>query len=162
VETIEVDIIESDLYLTKDGYLVYNHDSYVDETCNVNGDITFDEVKTLCKDKANRHYIENMTLAEQTEIMSQISHIIRNTAHFTIYAALGFFSSFTVGQRKLFSKGSLGVVLFCFIYAVSDEIHQYFVPGRSCMFADMLIDTCGGITGMTISFLIMKIFRNGK
>jgi VanZ family protein len=105
---------------------------------------------------------ENMTLAEQTEIMSQISHIIRKTAHFTIYAALGFFSSFTVGQRKLFSKGSLGVVLFCFIYAVSDEIHQYFVPGRSCMFADMLIDTCGGITGMTISFLIMKIFRNGK
>ena len=27
-------IIESDLYLTKDGYLVYNHDSYIDETCN--------------------------------------------------------------------------------------------------------------------------------
>ncbi len=105
---------------------------------------------------------ENMTLAEQADIMSQISHIIRKTAHFTIYAALGFFSSLTVGRRKLFSKGSLGVVLFCFIYAVSDEIHQYFVPGRSCMFTDMLIDTCGGITGMTISFLIMKIFRNGK
>ncbi len=105
---------------------------------------------------------ENMTLAEQADIMSQISHIIRKTAHFTIYAALGFFSSLTVGRRKLFSKGSLGVVLFCFIYAVSDEIHQYFVPGRSCMFTDMLIDTCGGITGMTISFLIMKIFCNRK
>lgn len=105
---------------------------------------------------------ENMTSAEQADIMSQISHIIRKTAHFTIYAALGFFSSLTVGRRKLFSKGSLGVVLFCFAYAVSDEIHQYFVPGRSCMFTDMLLDTCGGITGMTISFLIMKIFRNGK
>ena len=64
VRTIGVDIIESDLYITKDGYLVYNHDSYVDETCNVNGDITLAEVKELCKDKANRHYIENMTLAE--------------------------------------------------------------------------------------------------
>ena len=64
VKTFKVDIIESDLYLTKDGYLVYNHDSYVDETCNVNGDISFDEVKELCKDKANRHYIEDMTLAE--------------------------------------------------------------------------------------------------
>lgn len=64
VETIGVDIIESDLYLTKDGYLVYNHDSYIDETCNINGDLTLDEVEDLCDDKSNRHYIEDMTLAE--------------------------------------------------------------------------------------------------
>ena len=67
VRTIGVDIIESDLYLTKDGYLVYNHDSYIDETCNVNGDISKDEVLELCKDKANRHYIKDMTLAELEE-----------------------------------------------------------------------------------------------
>ena len=64
VITIGVDIIESDLYITKDGYLVYNHDSYIDETCNVNGDISLDEVKALCKDKTKRHYIKDMTLAE--------------------------------------------------------------------------------------------------
>ncbi len=64
VETIGVDIIESDLYLTKDGYLVYNHDSYIDETCNINGDLTLDEVEDLCDDRNNRHYIEDMTLAE--------------------------------------------------------------------------------------------------
>lgn len=64
VNTFKVDIIESDLYLTKDGYLVYNHDSYIDETCNVNGDISLDAVKQLCKDKSNRHYISDMTLAE--------------------------------------------------------------------------------------------------
>ena len=64
VNTIGVDIIESDLYLTKDGYLVYNHDSYIDETCNVNGDISLDEVEVLCETKENRHYIKDMTLAE--------------------------------------------------------------------------------------------------
>ena len=64
VNTIGVDIIESDLYLTADGYLVYNHDSYIDMTCNVNGDLSKDEVKELCKDENNRHYIKNMTLAE--------------------------------------------------------------------------------------------------
>lgn len=64
VNTYRVDIIESDLYLTKDGYLVYNHDSYIDETCNVNGDLSLDAVKALCDDKANRHYIKDMTLAE--------------------------------------------------------------------------------------------------
>ena len=67
VLTIGVDIIESDLYLTKDGYLVYNHDSYIDETSNVNGDISIEEVRELCKDKKNRHYIKDMTLAELEE-----------------------------------------------------------------------------------------------
>lgn len=64
VNTIGVDIIESDLYLTKDGYLVFNHDSYIDETCNVNEDIPLDTVEDLCDDKNNRHYIRDMTLAE--------------------------------------------------------------------------------------------------
>ena len=64
VNTIGVDIIESDLYLTQDGYLVYNHDSYIDETCNVNGDLTLEEVEELCEDKSNRHYIRDMTLAQ--------------------------------------------------------------------------------------------------
>ena len=64
VVELGVDIIESDLYLTKDGYLVYNHDSYIDETCNVNGDISLDEVEELCKDKSKRHYIADMTLEE--------------------------------------------------------------------------------------------------
>lgn len=64
IGTYGVEIIESDLYLTKDGYLVYNHDDYVDETCNVNGDIPLDEVKALCKDKEKRHYIKDMTLSE--------------------------------------------------------------------------------------------------
>lgn len=64
VKTYGVEIIESDLYLTKDGYLVYNHDSYVDETCNVNGDITLEEVKEICKDSSKRHYIADMTLEE--------------------------------------------------------------------------------------------------
>lgn len=64
VNTIGVDIIESDLYLTKDGYLVYNHDEYIDETCNINGDIELSEVQKLCEDDKNKHYIKDMTLEE--------------------------------------------------------------------------------------------------
>ena len=64
VNTYGVDILESDLYLTADGYLVYNHDSYIDETCNINGDLSLDAVEELCEDSANRHYICDMTLDE--------------------------------------------------------------------------------------------------
>ena len=65
VDEYEVDILESDLYLTKDGYLVYNHDSYIDRTCDVNGNISLDEVNDL--HKSNRHYIEDYTLEELRE-----------------------------------------------------------------------------------------------
>ena len=57
VNTIGVDIIESDLYLTKDGHLVYNHNAYIDETCNINGDLSLEEVVALCEKEENRHYI---------------------------------------------------------------------------------------------------------
>ena len=62
-----VDIIESDLYLTKDNKLVYNHDSYIDETCNVNGDISYEEMNSLIEEKTNRHYIKDYTLDELRE-----------------------------------------------------------------------------------------------
>lgn len=64
VRSFGVDIIESDLYMTKDGYLVYNHDGYIDRTSNVNGDISKEEVEALCEDKSRRHYISDMTLEE--------------------------------------------------------------------------------------------------
>ncbi len=100
---------------------------------------------------------DRMTEYQQTEIYNQISHIIRKTAHFSIYTALGFFSSLATGKRKLISLKSMGVIVFCFLYAYSDELHQYFVPGRACMFTDVLIDTCGSITGLLISAILMKI-----
>lgn len=100
---------------------------------------------------------DRMTEYQQTEINNQISHIIRKTAHFSIYTSLGLFSSLAIGKRKLISLKSAGITIFCFLYACSDELHQYFVPGRACMFTDVLIDTCGSITGLLISALLMKI-----
>ena len=64
VNSYGAQIIESDLYLTKDGHLVYNPDEYIDRTCNVNGDISAEEAEAICEDESRRHYISDMTLAE--------------------------------------------------------------------------------------------------
>lgn len=53
-------------------------------------------------------------------------------------------------------------VLLCMLYAITDEIHQHFVPGRSCELRDVLIDTTGALLGIFISYLIMRIFRREK
>lgn len=99
----------------------------------------------------------SMPEKNQSEIYGNISHLIRKAAHFSIYTALGLFSSLAAGKRKLKSIKNPAVIIFCFLYACSDEIHQYFVPGRACMFTDVLLDTCGGLTGLLISLLIIKI-----
>lgn len=93
----------------------------------------------------------------QKEMWDTTSFMIRKTAHFSIYTLLGLCASFAVGKRKLFTLKSLGVILFGFAYAASDEFHQKFVKGRSCEFRDMMIDTGGVTTGMLISLIIMGI-----
>ena len=103
---------------------------------------------------------ENMTLEEKDAVLDKAEHIIRKIAHFTIYTALGFCASMTVGKRKLLSLSSAGVLIFCFLYACSDEIHQLFVPGRSGRFTDVLIDTSGSVLGLLISILIFTIIQH--
>ncbi len=36
------------------------------------------------------------------------------------------------------------------LYGVTDELHQYFVPGRACDPADWLVDTCGAALGAVL------------
>ena len=102
---------------------------------------------------------DDRPLKEQISIMDKATFIIRKSAHFSLFAMLGFFVSMAVGRRKFFSFTSAAVLLFCFLYAVSDEIHQSFVPGRSCELRDMLIDTSGALAGMLASMLVFFIFR---
>lgn len=94
----------------------------------------------------------------QTEIIETYDHFVRKAAHFTIYAILGGLLSLT-----LFSFGLKNMKLFITsvilsgLYAVSDEIHQYFVPGRACMIRDMILDTCGGAVGAVFGMLILHM-----
>jgi VanZ family protein len=41
-------------------------------------------------------------------------------------------------------------------YGISDEIHQYFVPGRTAEFWDVVADTIGGLLAATIMYLAVR------
>ncbi len=47
-------------------------------------------------------------------------------------------------------------LIITLLYGASDEIHQLFVPGRSCSIFDFIADSIGGIIGL-IFFHILKI-----
>ena len=42
-------------------------------------------------------------------------------------------------------------------YAIIDEIHQSFVPGRSCEIRDMCIDAVGVLVGMILMKTVRKL-----
>ena len=115
------------------------------------GRVTEAAVETFVRD------YDKLPPAKQNSIRDKAEHIIRKLAHYSIYMSLGFCASMAVGRRRLRSRKNAGVLAFCFLYACSDEIHQHFVPGRACMFTDVLIDTGGAITGMVISLVLLAL-----
>ena len=103
---------------------------------------------------------DTYTEEEQTQLLEQYSGLIRKTAHFCIFAALGFFIANTfVYQGVNRRKTAAYSFLIGAAYAISDEIHQYFVPGRACQFTDVLIDSSGVAAGIACSLLLVLIIR---
>ena len=58
---------------------------------------------------------------------------------------LGFLLAGSYADREKKRSRMIGIpIILGSLYAVSDELHQLFVPGRSCELMDMLIDSSGG------------------
>lgn len=79
-----------------------------------------------------------------------INNIIRKLAHFGIFMMFGILLNMLLCCYMGFKKAFLYSLVICLLYAISDEIHQYFVPGRACMLKDVLIDFCGSFFGVFI------------
>lgn len=52
--------------------------------------------------------------------------------------------------------------LFCALYACSDELHQYFVPGRSCKFFDVCVDSTGAFFGALLFWGIFHLLEQKR
>lgn len=99
---------------------------------------------------------DDFTGHERTQFIDKLQFAVRKCAHFTAYAVLGVLIWCALyGLRKGYRYAL--AVGFSFLYACSDEIHQYFVPGRSCEFRDVLIDTSGAATGALAALSITAL-----
>lgn len=75
---------------------------------------------------------------------------------YSIFSALLFLAFFTSGKEFLKKHVFLISSLIGIAYAVSDELHQKFVPGRSCEFFDFLADSLGIIVIQIGIWLYLK------
>ena len=95
---------------------------------------------------------------EQIRFAKKIEFPVRKLAHATEYAILGalmslFFFSWNRKRHGLYGW------LWGILYAITDELHQSFVPGRSCQMTDVAIDSLGCLFGCTVIALLMSIRR---
>ena len=99
-------------------------------------------------------------LALDDPFIEGIQLFIRKLAHFTVYAIGGFlimnyaYTTKMVRKNQIICSIGLGG-----IYAITDEIHQLFVPGRSGNIIDAGIDTLDVITGVLAYLVLRKIVR---
>ena len=95
--------------------------------------------------------IKTMDISRKVYYIQKLHPIVRKLAHFSIYTAvgfsiMGFMCTFDIRNIfKVIISLSVGI-----IYAISDEIHQYFIPGRGPSIIDVGIDSFGVLTGIFI------------
>lgn len=105
--------------------------------------------------------IKNEILKEQKEeIVKTIEPIIRKLAHYILYMLGGIL---IINCMNAYIKKDSRVVIYSAIigalYAISDEIHQLFVSGRSGKIVDIIIDSIGIFTGIAIYLFVKKIIE---
>lgn len=106
---------------------------------------------------------EKIVTSNQKE-ENYLDHIIRKNAHGFLYMMLAVIVSSILFNAKKKGKEAVIYILFiCLFYAVLDEFHQSFVPGRTSLVSDVLIDFLGSLIGTMFFYLIYyKIYRKIK
>ena len=82
--------------------------------------------------------------------------------HLGIFFVLSFFLSISIIKGKNQNKDLVYLAaIICIFYALTDELHQLFVPGRTSAVTDVLIDSIGIlIANITyITFLRIRWFK---
>ena len=90
------------------------------------------------------------------------SFVVRKAAHFTEYFILYCFSIAVCKHYVDIKKARIYCLFIVLGYAISDEIHQYFIPGREMAIRDVAIDFSGGVLGFIVNIVIYKIKFNKR
>ena len=105
--------------------------------------------------------IKEIPLEEQiVSFVDTIHTPVRKLAHSSVYFVLCtlILLELSFNYDLSIKKRCIIAILFCFLYSLTDEFHQTFVPGRSGELKDCLIDTLGA----SISAIIFCIYNLRK
>lgn len=102
----------------------------------------------------------DLSEAQVKAYIEKYHYYVRKLAHFTEYFLLGLsvaFPLYVYGMRGFWLILFAGA--FCGGFASLDEYHQSFIAGRGPSRKDVLIDTCGAITGIYVTRILGFVGR---
>lgn len=91
--------------------------------------------------------------------LNTLSYIVRKLAHLTEYFILGFL---VINMITCYKKKTYISIIICILYAISDELHQSLVPGRSPQIKDIIIDSIGSLSGILTYLCILNTINKYK
>lgn len=110
----------------------------------------------------------------ETEVLQMAEvwdYPIRKLAHMTEFGILAVLVFWTLGAyrrfanapgREVFGLKYILAWLFAVIYAITDEVHQLFVPDRAGVFTDVLIDSAGAAIGLLVVCGVQLMLRKRR
>jgi VanZ family protein len=90
-----------------------------------------------------------------TEDIEPLHGSIRKLGHwgeYFILSVLFFWALQNETGRKWKLRQAVHTLIFVLLYAIGDEFHQSFVPSRTASFADVMINTLGGVCGISWTY----------
>lgn len=131
--------------------------TYSDQPGDESGRTSGHAAQTICKTVNNVFHL-NWTEDELMANAERIDYPIRKLAHMTEYGILACFAFFAIIAWPIRGKKLYWLpLLWSFVYAITDEVHQLFVEGRSGKATDVLVDTAGAAIALLIVMLIYKL-----
>ena len=88
-----------------------------------------------------------------------LTFLVRKSAHIIAYFILGIlmYRALRVSIHRWRARTVVSLALLsCSLYAVTDEIHQLFVPGRSGELRDVMIDSIAALVGVGLCAWMMR------
>lgn len=103
------------------------------------------------------------------QLAKELEYVLRKSAHIMEYAVLFIIVFLTIkafvakeSTARGLAKSMLFSLLFCFLFAISDEFHQTLVPNRTGKLFDVIIDLFGVFWGQVIILLYVIWRRQGS
>lgn len=128
------------------------------ESSDLSGGIT----RNFVEGTLNISKIE-LSAEERLVWIENMEGFVRKAAHVAEYGVLGLavaYPLYAYGKRK--RKMILWGEFICILYAVTDELHQLYVPGRAGRISDVVIDGIGALIGCLLFYFLTNFLQVHK
>lgn len=107
--------------------------------------------------------VSKKSVEENKELIETTDLVIRKIAHYTLYTIGGILIANFMYTTEMNKRQKIACsITLGGSYAITDEVHQFFVSERGARITDVGIDTLGVITGVAIYLGIRQVITKVK